>query len=187
MGRWIVVPALVALGVGLAAPASGGWSLVSHPVSAEMGLRLVETTAQLRGALGVEADHGALVLEVEHDGPAERAGLRAGDVVTRVAGTPVGSAEDILDALEGHGPGEAVQVQYVRHGKAETARVTLARARGGRMRFGRWSFSVPGFEMPEDLDRQLRRFRERVERQLRDLDQRLRRLEKSPEPDRTAL
>ena len=59
---------------------------------------MVATTAQLRKALGVDAEKGALALEVEPDGPAARAGLQAADVLTRVAGQPVGDAGDILAA-----------------------------------------------------------------------------------------
>jgi len=185
MGRSPLALAAVLLGAGLAAAASGASGFAFNPVSVQLGVRLIETTAQLREALGVEADRGALVLEVDPRGPAHEAGLRAGDVLTRVAGKPVGDAADVLDAVDGHVPGDKVPVDYVRHGKVESARVALAPAPGSRMRLGRWSFQVPGFELPRDVERELRRFRERVERQLKDLDERLRRLESDERPDRT--
>ena len=153
-----------------------------RPLSVELGVRVNDTTDQLRKSFGVDADHGVLVMEVQPHGPAERAGLRAGDVVTRVAGAPVASAGDVLDALEGRHAGDEVAVEYVRAGSAATARVTLARAEPPRMRMGQWSFPIPGGYSPDDAERELRRFRERIERQLRDLDERLRHLEQRP-PD----
>jgi serine protease Do len=181
-----VIRALLALVLTAASAAAAPAHLPFRVLSVELGLRVVETTAQLRTALGVTADHGVLVTEVEPRGPADQSGLRAGDVVTRVAGKAVGSAADVLDALEGHRPGDEVAVEYVRHGTAKTAQVRLARAEPPRMRMGRWSFALPPGYTPDDLERELRRFRERVERQLRDLDRRLRRLEERPETDLTA-
>jgi len=159
-----------------------------RPLSVELGVRVTDTTEQLRKSLGVEADHGVLVMEVQPHGSAERAGLRAGDVLTGVAGKRVASASDVLDALESRHEGDTVPVEYVRAGTPATASVTLARAEPPRMRMGQWSFPIPGGYSPDDAERELRRFRERVERQLRDLDERLRHLEqKPPDADRTAL
>jgi hypothetical protein len=187
MVRSTLALAAVLLGAGPVAAGPGAPGFAFNPVSVQLGVRLIETTAQLREALGVEADRGALVLEVDPKGPAQKAGLHAGDVLTRIAGKPVGDAADVFDALEGHKPGDEVPIDYVRHGKTAGTRVALAPGHGSRMRFGRWSFPVPGFELSPDAEQQLRRFQERVERQLKELDQRLRRLEGDARPDRTAL
>jgi C-terminal processing protease CtpA/Prc len=158
-----------------------------RPVSVELGVRVVGTTAQLRKALRVDADHGVLVMEVRSGGPADRAGLRAADVVTAVDGKAVASTSDVLDALEGKHPGDDVAVDYVRSGAAATAPVKLARAEPPRMRMGQWSFPIPGGRSPEDAERELRSFRDRIERELRDLDRRLRNRGEDPDTDRTAL
>src|SRR5438552_1742179 len=99
-----------------------------HPLSVELGVRVVETTDQLRKSLGIEGDHGVLVTEVRTHGPADRGGLRAGDVVTVVAGQPVASTADVLDALEDRHAGDEIAVEYVRKGAPATTHVTLARA-----------------------------------------------------------
>jgi membrane-associated protease RseP (regulator of RpoE activity) len=158
-----------------------------HPLAVELGLRVVETTGQLRKALDVKSDHGVLVTEVQAHGPADRAGLRAGDVVTRVAGEPIASATDVLDALDDRHPGDEIPIEYVRRGARATVQVKLARAEPPRMRVGQWSFPIPGGYSPGDAERELRRFRERVERQFHDLDERLRHLGERVQPDRTAL
>src|SRR5438093_1114070 len=171
--------------VALAAAWPGPWPPSARVAAVRLGVRVIATTAQLRRTLGVEAAKGALALEVEPDGPAARAGLQAGDVLTRVGGKPVGDAGDILDVLADRKAGAEVPVEYVRERAVRTATVTLAAARQRRMGIGGWWFPVPG-EEPEDLPRAWRRFRDRIERELEELDERLRRLEKNPEVDRTA-
>jgi hypothetical protein len=166
-----------------AAPAA---HLPFRVLSVQLGLRVIETTAQLRKSLGVAADQGVLVTEVEPHGAADRAGIRAGDVITRVADKAVGSPSGVLDALDGHRPGDEIPVEYVRRGTPQTVQVRLTRAVPPRMRMGRWSFPLPEGYTPEELGRELKRFRDHVERELRDLDQRLRRLEERPQTDRTA-
>jgi len=181
--RTAIAMAGLALAAGVAAAGAGPWHLSTRVAAVRLGVRVVGSTAQLRKALGVDADRGALVLEVEANGPAERAHLQAGDVITRVAGRPVSNAGDMLDAVAEKKPGDTVSVDYVRDRRAETTAVSLAEGHGLRM--GRWSFGVPG--MPPDINQQLRRFRDRVERQLREFEERLHRLEKGTEgePSRT--
>jgi len=166
--------------------AAGPWPPAARVAAVRLGVRVVATTAQLRKTLGVERSKGALVLEVESDGPAARAGVQAGDVLTQVAGKPVGDAAEILDALAGRKAGAEVPIGYVRDREARTATVTLAPAPRRRMGFGGWWFPVPEFGEPESLPRAWQRFQDRIERELRDLDERLRKLEKSPGVDRTA-
>ena len=175
---------LVGTAVWIPSPARG---FGPRPVGVWLGLHAVETTAQLRTALGVDAPDGALVMDVAPKSPADKAGLRAGDVMTRVDGKPVGDAGEILNAVGDRKPGDTVQVEFVRDRTPRTAAVVLGKPRDRRMRVGRWSFPVPGFDVPPDVERQLRGFQDRVERQLRDLEKRLHQLEDDHEPARTVL
>ena len=174
----IVLAGLAAAAAALAAP----WPPATRIAAVRLGVRVVATTAQLRKALGVEGSHGALVLEVEREGPAARAGLLAGDVLTEVDGKGVGEAADILEALAGRKAGAEVPVSYVRDREGRTATITLAAAPRRRMGLGGWWFPVPELGEPEGW----RRFQDRIERELRELDQRLRKLEKNEGVDRTA-
>jgi len=165
--------------VALAAAWPGPWPPSARVAAVRLGVRVIATTAPLRRTLGVDTGKGALALEVEPDGPAARAGLQAGDVLTRVAGKPVGDAGDILEVLADRKAGAEVPVEYVRDREVRTATVTLAAARQRRMGIDGWWF-------PEGLPRAWRRFQDRIERELKELDERLRRLEKHPEVDRTS-
>lgn len=83
------------------------------------------------GYLGVIADDrtgtgtGVDLLEVVPDSPAEKAGLKAGDLVTKVNDQAVRSLEDFAEALEGHVAGDKLRFNIEREGKPKVAEVTL--------------------------------------------------------------
>jgi putative serine protease PepD len=68
---------------------------------------------------------GARIASVTASGPASDAGLRAGDVITKVGDTTVDDVEAMGTAVDAHRPGEQVEVTYTRDGKTSTAKVTL--------------------------------------------------------------
>src|SRR5262249_57709997 len=106
---------LAALAATLGAPVAtrADHPLSLHPVSTELGVRVIATTEQLRTALGVTAPSGALIMEVAPDGPAAKGGLKAGDVVTRVADQTIADAGDILDALATPQPRPALAIHHL--------------------------------------------------------------------------
>jgi S1-C subfamily serine protease len=70
---------------------------------------------------------GAGIAGVLSGGPAEQAGLAAGDVVTGIDGTTIGSADDLSSTLQGYDPGDRVSVTWTTaDGTSQTATVTLA-------------------------------------------------------------
>lgn len=71
-------------------------------------------------------DAGAVLRDVSSGGPAENAGLRVGDVVTAVDGTPTNTPNALIVALrKGHHPGDAVTLSYTRDGQQKKVTVTL--------------------------------------------------------------
>ncbi|MGA5649669.1 S1C family serine protease [Streptomyces seoulensis] len=68
---------------------------------------------------------GAAVVTVKQGGPAAKAGLKAGDVITRVGTSPVGTTTELAEVLAGKKPGDKVEVTYQRSGSRHTAQVTL--------------------------------------------------------------
>ena len=83
--------------------------------------------AYLGVSLGAEAAEGGGVPleEVVDGGPADDAGLRAGDVVLAVGGTEVESPEDVRAAIDSRDPGAEVQVRIRRNGDTRTVEVKL--------------------------------------------------------------
>jgi putative serine protease PepD len=68
---------------------------------------------------------GAYLAVVTAGSGAQAAGLHVGDVVTKVGGRPIDSADALIAAIRTHRPGQKVQLTYVRGGKTLTTTVTL--------------------------------------------------------------
>jgi serine protease Do len=67
--------------------------------NAQWGLQLQDLTPQISQQLGIAADKGALVAQVQPDSPANRAGVRRGDVILQVNQVPVFSAQEAVSAV----------------------------------------------------------------------------------------
>jgi putative serine protease PepD len=115
---------------------SGGNTGVGFAVPSDTVTRVVqqlrETGKATHAYLGVGTSDdaggdgtGARIASVTASGPAADAGLRAGDVLTRIGDTPVDDVEAMGTAVDAHRPGEQVTVTYARNGRTATAKVTL--------------------------------------------------------------
>jgi len=74
-------------------------------------------SGETKGFFGVDVDnmrHGVRILRVVPDSPAENAGLRAGDVIQRVAGKKVTSSTQLLNTFSAIAPGTEVEIRYSR-------------------------------------------------------------------------
>ena len=69
---------------------------------------------------------GARVVAVEHEGPADQAGIEPGDVIVRVGERQVQRPQDVTSVVIGGEPGEKVAIDFVRNGKRATVAVQLA-------------------------------------------------------------
>jgi len=116
-------------------PGANAWSLMRP----RLGVRLQEMNPDLADYFGGTNGRGALVVEVIEDTPAEKAGLKAGDVITAVGTTTVDDADDLMKAIaddEGK-----VSLTVVRKGVRRTIEADLGDAPRNsmtwRMRDGR--------------------------------------------------
>lgn len=69
---------------------------------------------------------------VTPDGPADEAGLKPGDVITKLGGRPIDSGPTLVSEIWTHKPGEKVKVEYTRGGDSHTTTVTLGKKVGDR-------------------------------------------------------
>jgi serine protease Do len=99
-----------------------------------LGLSVQEVSAELARAFRLERSAGALVTSVEPRGPAEHAGLRAGDVLFRIAGKAVEAPPDLMAIVDEIPPGSGFVIELMRDGKAERAIVQSALSDDGRDR-----------------------------------------------------
>jgi putative serine protease PepD len=74
---------------------------------------------------GAEDVDGARIAEVRTGTPAERAGLRAGDVVTAIDGDEIGSADELRTRIDARKPGDEVELTVERDGDTQKLTVTL--------------------------------------------------------------
>ena len=89
-----------------------------------LGVQVERLTPQLEAYFGA-AEGGVLVAEVTQGSAAEKAGLKAGDVITAVNGTSVRDAGDLVEELREAGAGAQVEVRVVRDRATITLKATL--------------------------------------------------------------
>jgi len=82
------------------------------------GVEHEDIDADAAQALGLGVDRGALVRRVFGGSPAEKAGIRVGDVILRLGQTELDAATPFLNALARVSPGARVSVQLLRDGRA---------------------------------------------------------------------
>jgi membrane-associated protease RseP (regulator of RpoE activity) len=92
--------------------------------SMRSGLMVENLTPQLGEFFGAKNGNGVLVRSVEKGSHADKAGLRAGDVITRVGDQPVHDTSDFTHALHAHKAGSVV-VGVIRDKKEQTLTITL--------------------------------------------------------------
>jgi hypothetical protein len=105
-----------------------------------IGMKPVEMTPELRQHFGAPKDAGVFVGSVEKDGPAARAGLQVGDIVTRVDGDTIASSRDLVRAIRHRKPGETVEVALLRKGAVKTVKVTVGEREADEVRVGQMGF-----------------------------------------------
>ena len=113
------------LALSIPSNAANAWLAGARQPRPRLGVRVlpVEIPTSLRDADPEMPEAGLMVAALEADGPAERAGLLAGDVLLGVDdGTP-GDVESLLDAIAG--AGEAVRLRLMRGGKISVVDVDL--------------------------------------------------------------
>jgi len=91
-----------------------------------LGVQIQPITPDIATALGLDSTQGALIAGVI-DGPAKEAGVRAGDVVVAVNGTPIRSAQDLTRATAAAAPDSSVRLDVLRDNAPTEITVVLGR------------------------------------------------------------
>ena len=99
-------------------------SIVVVHSSARSGLMVENLTPQLGDYFGVKNGEGVLVRSVERGSRAEKAGFRAGDVITKVNGEPIHDAGDFTHALRSR-KDNSVSIAFIRDKKEQTVTLPL--------------------------------------------------------------
>jgi serine protease Do len=90
-----------------------------------LGVEIQPVTEEIAESIGLSNEKGALVANSQDNGPAKKAGLKAGDVITAVDGTAVDSPKELARIIANLEPGKSVDVTLWRDGKSEVVKVSL--------------------------------------------------------------
>ncbi|MBV9452771.1 MAG: trypsin-like peptidase domain-containing protein [Rubrobacter sp.] len=101
----------------------------AHPY---LGISLVDLTPDVASQFGLQEESGALVAEVQSNGPADHAGIKTQDVITAVDSKKVKTGGDLLSALRNYKPGDAIELTVIRGGNESTVDVTLGDRQSAR-------------------------------------------------------
>jgi serine protease Do len=121
------------VGIGFAIPTNLAKPVVTqlaqsgHVVRGWLGVSIQQVTPDLARSFGLGDTAGALVSSVMDGSPAQKIGLKAGDVITRYDGRPVGRWSDLPRVVAETPVGREVPIEVVRDGKHLTMTVKVAR------------------------------------------------------------
>ena len=97
-----------------------------------LGLQVTEVDANVARQTGARDTKGLYVVKVTKDCAADKAGIRQGDIILRVAGKEVNTFAEMMEELGLFSPGDEVDVDYERNGHSETVKATLLNSQGNK-------------------------------------------------------
>lgn len=90
-----------------------------------LGVTVQSLDDKIAEGLGLENSEGALIADVVKGDPAEKAGIKAGDVVVAINGRPIKDSRDLINIIGGYEPNSVVKLTVVRDGKKRDISVKL--------------------------------------------------------------
>ena len=135
----ILTPSGGNIGIGFAIPAAMAENVMQQLIKngvvhrAMLGVTVQPMTSDLAASLGLSDVRGALVASVQENGPAQKAGLRRGDVILDVNGTPVTDSNSLRNRVAGLSPGSRASLTVLREGRKETLQAVLAELPGRKL------------------------------------------------------
>jgi serine protease Do len=128
----IVSPSGGSVGIGFDIPADTAKLVVNElkqkgsVTRGWLGVQVQPVTAAIADSLGLKKAAGALVDQPEPNSPAAKAGVKAGDIITEVNGTPIKDARALAQQIARSAPGSSAKLTILRDGKTQNIDVTLA-------------------------------------------------------------
>jgi len=117
-----------------------------------IGVQLTELTDQLGQYFGVTGNEGVLITEVNEDSPAEKAGLKAGDVITSINDEEVSEYGDVKEMVSESKEGDKLAVTIIRDKKSQTIEVEVVESDENNDEFGFQYFTPPPVPNVPDID-----------------------------------
>ncbi|MFO8027231.1 MAG: Do family serine endopeptidase [Opitutales bacterium] len=159
------------IGIGFAIPVNMALNIARNLIDSGevprgmLGLFPTNLDRDLADAFDLETTKGALVNQVQEGSPAERAGIKHGDIITKIDDIEIESAQQLRLRVSQMQPGREVTVTLIRQGETMQLPVTLGSIDGMAANFDQGSNAVrgmllseideelrDGFSIPEDID-----------------------------------
>jgi hypothetical protein len=99
----------------------------THAGWGRFGVRIWKVTDEIADNLNIKPARGVLVLDIDENGPARRAGIERGDVILRFDGTEIKEPSDLPRLITATPVGRVVEIIVISNGKEETRTATLDR------------------------------------------------------------
>jgi serine protease DegQ len=121
------------VGIGFAIPVSTAKTVLEAiikegaVVRGWIGIETQDITPELAESFGLARDKGAIIAGVVRNGPADRAGIRPGDILLTVAGKPVASTAETLNLIAQLPPGQKATMTVMRKNREAAIDVNVAR------------------------------------------------------------
>ena len=90
-----------------------------------IGVQIQPVTQDIADSMGLKQAQGALVADPQKDGPAAKAGVEAGDVITTADGQSIKDAHELARIIGSFAPGSTVKLDVLHKGKSKVFRLTL--------------------------------------------------------------
>jgi serine protease Do len=138
-------------GIGFAVPSNMAMQVMNslvkegRVVRGWLGVSIQDIDDAIASAMNLKTTTGALVSDVVPDGPAAKAGLQAGDIITRVNNQIVNNSSELRSLIASTAPKTNVDLTIVRNGSEETVSVTL----------GELPKEIAEMSSPDELDQLL--------------------------------
>lgn len=119
------------MGIGFAIPVSLARNVMTqiiehgHVIRGWLGVKIQDISPDLAQSFRLASTDGAIITNIILNGPADKAGLDRGDVITRIAGHKVHDVREVLNLISKHKPGDKIQITIIRNGKQLTREATV--------------------------------------------------------------
>lgn len=131
------------------------------------GMELMELNKQLGDYFEAPNGRGVLVKEVEEESNAAKAGIKAGDIITKVGDEPIKRFDDVTEALEDADEGDKVTIEYIRKGKKNTATLEISEHNYGNIWY--WKDEEPQHHYEFEIQPRLEKMQRELEIKLKKL------------------
>ena len=120
-------------GIGFAVPINGASAVLEQTIETGsvtrgwFGVEVADITPEIAESLGLKGTQGAIIGAIERGSPAERSGMRLGDVIVAVNGKSVANSTATLNAIAGVTPGMSVPVKVMRRNRDVTLDIMVGK------------------------------------------------------------